>query len=60
MIETLLDTDENDVPTFAWATHIAEYTDGKMHAIDILAMDIKNLNLSTVEKSILWTSKTNQ
>lgn len=38
-------------------THIAECPDGKMYAIDILAMEIKNLNLTTVGKTTLWTSK---
>jgi hypothetical protein len=38
-------------------THIAECADGRMYAIDLLAMDIKNLNLSTVEKLTLWTQK---
>ena len=41
-------------------THIVECSDGKMHAVGILATDIKNLNLATVEKLTLWTSKSNQ
>lgn len=41
----------------ATQTHIAECSDGKLHAVGILAMDMENLNLATVEKVTLWTSK---
>lgn len=39
-------------------THIAECADGKMKAIDVLAMGKENLNLAAIDKAKIWTSNT--